>query len=147
MHRQVIEPPNTKDILRAAIKSYLHAPTIQIRQTRENNITVKKMWQKKSLAKLQSDSLGCQELQKSQSMQATIDSRADFRDMASNPKETIDQETEISDNVFPFQCNIYRKQQGQCNSESEFDTKIACDLAGLTNSPFSIDQRLMILIH
>jgi hypothetical protein len=41
MHEQVIEPPNTKDIPRAAIESYLQAPTIQrIRQTRENNITV-----------------------------------------------------------------------------------------------------------
>jgi hypothetical protein len=37
--------------------------------------------------------------------------------------------------------------KGSGNSESEFDTKIACDLAGLTNSPFLIDQRLMILIH
>jgi hypothetical protein len=43
MHGQVIEPPHTKDVPRAAIESYLQAPTIQIiRQTRENNITVKK---------------------------------------------------------------------------------------------------------
>jgi hypothetical protein len=73
----------------------LQAPTIQTGQTRENNITVKKMWQKKSLAKLQSDTLRRQELQKSQSMQSTIDSRADLRDMASKPKATINQETEI----------------------------------------------------
>jgi hypothetical protein len=44
------EPPNTKDIPCATIKSHLQAPTIQTGQTRENNITVKKMLQKKSLA-------------------------------------------------------------------------------------------------
>jgi hypothetical protein len=106
MHGHVIEPPNTKDIPRATIKSYLQAPTIQIRQTRENNITVKKKAD-------QLDTLRRQELQKLQSMQSTIDSRADFRDMASKPKATINQETEISDNVLPLQCNITLKQQEQ----------------------------------
>jgi hypothetical protein len=57
------------------------------------------MWQMKSLAKLQSDTLRRQELQKSQSMQSTIDSRADFRDMAPKSKATLNQETETSDNV------------------------------------------------
>jgi hypothetical protein len=83
----VIDPPNTENIPCATIKSHLQAPTIQTGQTRENNSTVKKMWQKKSLAK------------KSQSMQSSIDFRADFRDMAPKPKATINQETEISDNV------------------------------------------------
>jgi hypothetical protein len=90
----------------------MQAPTIQTGQTRENDITVNKMWQKKSLAKLQSDTLRHQELQKSQSM-STIDSRADFRDMASKLKATINQETEISDSTFPLQRNITLKQQGQ----------------------------------
>jgi hypothetical protein len=56
------------------------------------------MWQKKSLAKLQSDTLRRQKTQKSQSMQSTIDSLADFRDMPLKPMATINQETEISDN-------------------------------------------------
>jgi hypothetical protein len=43
MHGQVIEPPDTKDIPCATIKSYLQAPTIHTGQNRENNITVKKM--------------------------------------------------------------------------------------------------------
>jgi O6-methylguanine-DNA--protein-cysteine methyltransferase len=113
MYGQVIEPPNTKDIPCAAIKSYLQTPTIQTRQTRDNNITVKKMWQKKSLAKIQSDTLRRQELQKSQCMQSTIDSRTAFRDMASKLKATINQETEICDNVLPLQSNITQKQQGR----------------------------------
>jgi hypothetical protein len=67
MHGQVIEPPNIKDVPCATIKIHLQALTIQTGQTRENNIThSKKMWQKKSLAKLQSDTLRRQELQKSQ---------------------------------------------------------------------------------
>jgi hypothetical protein len=49
MHGQVIEPPNTKGIPRVAIKSYLQAPTIQTRQTRENNITVKKYARRRAL--------------------------------------------------------------------------------------------------
>jgi hypothetical protein len=106
MHGQVIEPPNTKDIPCATIKSFLQAPTIQTGQTRGNDITVKKMWQKKSLAKLRSDTLWRQELHKSQSMQRTIDSRADFRDMAFKPKATTNQETELSDNVRSLQRNI-----------------------------------------
>jgi ABC-type uncharacterized transport system ATPase subunit len=110
MHGQVIEPPNTKDIPRAAIKRYLQAPTIQTRQTRENNITVKKMRQKKSLAKFQSDTLRRQELQKSQSMQSTIDSLCD---KAPKLKATINQKTEISYNVLSLQCNITQKQQAQ----------------------------------
>jgi hypothetical protein len=47
------------------------------------------MWQKKSLAKLQLDTTRRQVLQKSQSMQSTIDSRADFCDLASKTKATI----------------------------------------------------------
>jgi hypothetical protein len=109
----VIEPPNTKDIPYATIKSHLQAPTIQTRQTEEINITLKKMWQKKSLANFQSDTLRRQELRKSQSMQSTIDSRADSRDMASKPKATINQETDIGDNVLPLQRNFTQKQQGQ----------------------------------
>jgi hypothetical protein len=96
-----------------AIKSYLQALTIQTGQTREKNIPVKKMWQKKSLAKLQSDTLWRQELQKLQSMQSTIDSLADFCDMASKPKALINQDTKISDNVLALQRNITQKQQGQ----------------------------------
>jgi hypothetical protein len=42
-----------------------------------------------------------------------IDSRPDFHDMAPKPKATINQETEISDNVPPIQRNITQKQQGQ----------------------------------
>jgi hypothetical protein len=73
MYGQVIKPPYTIDIPCATIKSYLEAPTIETGQTRENNNTLKKMWQKKSLALLQSDTLRRQELQNSQSMQSTID--------------------------------------------------------------------------
>jgi hypothetical protein len=85
VHGEVI-PPNTKEIPCAAIKTYLQAPSIQTGHTRENNNT-EKMWQKKSLAKLQSDTLRRQELQKSQSMQSTIDSRADFRDIMASKTE------------------------------------------------------------
>jgi hypothetical protein len=101
------------------------------------------MWQKKSIAKLQSDTLWRQELQKSQSMQSTINSRADFQDMALKPKASFNQETKISDNVLSIQRNITQKQQGSGNSGDEFDTKIASDLVGLSNSPFSIEQRWM----
>jgi hypothetical protein len=138
MHGQVIKPPNAKDIPCSAIRSHLQAPTIQTRQTREDS--KKYLWQKKSLAKLQSDTLWRQELQKLQSMESTIDSRADFHDMASNkPKAKINQKTEISDKVLPLQRGI----SPSGNSGGDFDTKITCDLAGLSNSPFSIDQRWM----
>jgi hypothetical protein len=121
----VIEPPNAKEIPCATIKSHLQAPTIQTGQTRENNITFKKMWQKKSLAKLQSDTLGRQELQKSQSMQSTIDFRADFSDMAFKPKATINQRPRSVTTSFHSSA-ISPKNSG--NSGGEFDTKITCDL-------------------
>jgi hypothetical protein len=44
-------------------------------------------------------------------MQGNIYSRADFRDMALNPKTTNNQETKISDNFLPIQRNITQKQQ------------------------------------
>jgi hypothetical protein len=111
MHGQVIKPPNIKDILRAAIKSYLQAPTIQIRQTRENNITVKKNVAEEEPCKA---SIGYSSASRTSEVAIyveSIDSRADFRDMASKPKPTINQETEISDNVLPLKCNITHKQQ------------------------------------
>jgi hypothetical protein len=63
MHGQVIEPPNTKDIPCAAIKSHLCRRRPSKKDKLEKTISqLKKMWQNKSLAKLQSDTLRRQEL-------------------------------------------------------------------------------------
>jgi hypothetical protein len=75
-------------------------------------------------------------------MHGTIDSRADFRDVAPKPKTTINQETEISDNVLAIQRNIIspKNNKGSGISGDEFDTKITCDLAGLTSDRWLQDQ-------
>jgi hypothetical protein len=59
-------------------------------------------------------------------MQSTIDSRADFCDMASKPKATINQETVISDITSLYSSAISpENNKGSGNSGGEFDTKIA----------------------
>jgi hypothetical protein len=136
-------PPNTKDIPCATIKSYLQAPTIQTGQTRENNIKVKKCGRRRALQSSDWTLFGVKNIRSRNLCRVPYTLEQIFVTWRPNRMRLSIKRPRSVTTSFHSSAISPKNNKGRGYSGGEFDTKIAYDLAGLSKSPFSIDQRWM----
>jgi hypothetical protein len=104
----------------------------------KNNTTVEEIRTKQGLPELQSDPHRRQELQQTQSVMCGINPRTHILNLTIKTKTTID-DPQVSNGITPW--NLHRIQEQTRQLHAQFVIRIACDLRGLNNNPFSADHR------